>query len=116
MKQSKASPDSLTFQWIVKDIIRAFREWLLSGTPPPAPQRRMLYVITFLIAFGIGTAVAFAYAIADVAPFNSMNAYQWLPVLSFLGLCPGLYGAFVAFCCWRNVHGYDWWIIPGLDL
>ena len=108
--------ESLTFLAIARDVLRCARRWFRSGTPPPDPQRRMLYVVLFLLVFGIATTVAFVLAISGVDPFDSMNSYHWLPVLSFMSLCPAVYGAYVSLCCWRNVKGYDWWIIPGLDL
>lgn len=97
------------FNSYVKRII----QWVRAGDPPPNSQKKMLYLIIFLFFFGIGTTTMWILSYMGI--ILNLQSPNYLLVISFMTLCPSLYGMVVSYCCWRRYHGYDWWIIPNFD-
>ena len=75
---------------LIKRALINVRKWLHSGVSPPDPQRRMICVILFLLVFGVLTTGAFVFAVMGIHPFDYMRSWEYLWIISFMCLCPGI--------------------------
>ena len=96
-------------------IPKRIHEWFAAGDPPPKTQVKSLYLMVFLLLFGISTGTVALLSVLRVYFYEGINNVGVLFFLSAITLIPGVYAAWTSFCCWRRVPGYDWWIIPHFE-
>lgn len=109
MKEGKAKGHSIL------SISKRIHEWFAAGDPPPKTQVKSLYLMIFLLIFGFSTGSVWFLAFFRIRFYEAIDHLGVLFLLSAITLIPGIYAAFVSFCCWRRVRGYDWWIIPHFE-
>jgi hypothetical protein len=100
---------------IVSDLFRQVGLWFRSGEPPPASQVKSIYLMIFLNLFGFAALTVFMLAYLEIRFVAFFPSLVPIAAACFLTLCPGLYGAWLCFACWRKFYGYDWFMVPNYD-
>lgn len=98
-----------------RKYLLSLRNWINAGDPPPKAQVNSLYLILFLFSIGFSALMVFIFAYLKICFYEYITSLVPLGAIAFLTLTPSVYGAYVAFCCWRRVYGYDWYMIPNFD-
>jgi hypothetical protein len=112
---SVTEPESVGFGSILKDIFHQVGHWFRSGEPPPRAQVKSIYLMIFLNLFGFAALTVFFLAFFEVRFVGVFTSIIPIAFVAFLTLCPGLYGAWLCFACWRRFYGYDWLMVPNYD-
>jgi hypothetical protein len=106
---------SISVGEVLKDTVQQFKQWCRAGDPPPRTQVKSIYLMIFLNIFGLISLTIWTLAVLEIKFYGIFTSLIPLAGVAFLTLCPGIYGAWVSFCCWRRVYGYDWFMIPHFE-
>jgi hypothetical protein len=106
---------SLSVWEILTGTVQQFKQWCRAGDPPPRTQVKSIYLMIFLNIFGLIALTVWALAVLEIKFNGVFTSLVPLLAVAFLTLCPGIYGAWVSFCCWRRVYRYDWFMIPHFE-
>jgi hypothetical protein len=110
-----AGGESVGIRTILVDICHQIGLWFRSGESPPPTQVKSIYLMIFLNIFGFAALTVFTLAYFEVKFVGLFTSLIPIAVASFLTLCPGIYGAWLCFACWRKFYGYDWFMVPNYD-
>ncbi|EAY05976.1 hypothetical protein TVAG_124000 [Trichomonas vaginalis G3] len=114
MKEGKVQPQkSLPIR--IYELWPNFKAWCAAGDPPPQTQVKSLYLMVFLLVFGITTGTIWILS-TFFNYFQGSIEHTWIFLFaSFITLLPGVYALDISYHCWRRHRGYDWWIIPHFE-
>jgi hypothetical protein len=107
-------PSISTFA-IIKDIFHQIPLWFRAGDPPPRTQVKSIYLMIFMNIVGFSALTVWLLAYFGIKFDHPDLPLVPIGIIAFLMLCPGIYGGWVSFCCWRRRYGYDWFMIPNYD-
>jgi hypothetical protein len=100
---------------IIKDIFHQIHLWFQAGDPPPRTQVKSIYLMIFMNIVGFCALTIWLLAYFRIKFYSTFVSIVPIGIVAFLMLCPGIYGAWVSFSCWRRRYGYDWFMIPHYD-
>lgn len=111
-KNKVFSNESINVKNMIIYTFNQIKDWFKRGNPPPKTQVKSLYLMVFLLIIGIIFATISICSRMDIGFQGVFKQDAPVGFVAFLTLCPSLYGLYISYHCWRNHHGYDWFMVP----